>query len=270
MFDPQVHYYKTQLMQRIARAIHDGYYFHTSGTVHFSRIENLVQKFVNRFEIHVSEATRVRRKKEGFANAKLFLFPMADTTDFWFLLLLTEGIQEHRTSEKLLDGRVRGQRITLWRGDYELIQIPNHKGKKSWSWRYTATELDAVQERIRAACRQKHKQRIIQISRSLLSAPGFSVIREQTKNLRQLGYSEYLRAFGDNEKNREDNPFHLKKLHHWVRPSENLKFPLSTLIHRARNGEPSWYPPVLTDAERERELLSERIADRMNRQKRSD
>ncbi len=259
MYDPKILRYKTQLMQRIARAPHDGYFFFITGETHFSKIKNLIQKFVDRFQIHLSETSRVRRKKEGLANAKFFTYPIPESDNFWWLLMITDGDQPNRTSEKWSDCRVRKQRVTLWRADYELIEIPNHKQSSSWSWRYTAAEKEAVAEMIRSACRQKNKQKIIQISRSLLSAPGFSVIRKETKSLRELGYSEYLAAFGNNDKNKIDNPFHLKRLHHWVRPSKNVSFPLSTLIARAERGEPNWFPPT------EDELADQEIANNIDK-----
>lgn len=60
-------------MQRLIDAVGRGYLHHTSGTVPIRKAQRMVEKFAQRYGIHFNTNQRAYAKRQGRANAQLFL-----------------------------------------------------------------------------------------------------------------------------------------------------------------------------------------------------
>jgi len=238
MYDPPIYRFKTQLMQRLARAAHEGYYYYISGKIHFSRVESFVEKMDKRFNISASKSTRYRRKLENIACAKLYLYPIEQTTDCWWCMVLTDGEHPEKGSEKWNDCRQRGERLILWGEDYELIRKSKDQEKSVWTWRIESHHFDFLKSETRNRCRDKNAGLVSQTAYSLLRAPGFSMIRTQVKEILDIGKKEFTQSFGKEK----DNPF-AGKFQKFVRLSADEIVPLSVVLKRFNAGETPFFPP---------------------------
>lgn len=237
MFDPNIQKYKTTTMQRLQDFVRTGYYHHVSGKVSAERAQLLANKFAEQYQVDVSKFVRSRRKAKGWGNAVLILYPIVDSTDFWWWLLVTEGEHSAHQKEQLCDARNKHQRV-CWADEYELVRMTKkEQSKPSWTWRMTAPLETYWEQRIRKAISSYDDSLIKQAIWSLYRTPGFSGIRN---NVGQL--VKHLR--GDWQRIKRGSiplPHIPQKLNYLARlPDET--YPLSTLVQRQKRGAVSWFP----------------------------
>ncbi len=245
MLDPPIYRQKRQLMQRLLRAMNDGYIHWISGRIPFAKADHFVQKMNDKFGLSISQPTRYRHQQRGIANAKIFIHPLPDSGECWWIIVMTDGEHPNRDSEVWSDARHAGGRIILWGDDYEMIRQPSKTQKNdrpSWTWRMTSANFEDLKNRVRAACRQKNDLMISQIIYNLLRAPGFSVIRKQVFEIMHIGQKEFEKSFGKDVKNSFSSRFH-----GWIRFKADSTVPLSVLIYRYTHGITPLIPPPPID-----------------------
>jgi len=237
-YDPPIQRYKTVLMQRIQKSLSSGYYYHFSGRISYRKAESLAAKFAEKYKVHVGQTQRYRNKQSGKASAYLYLFPIPESTDFWWIVMLTEGEHPARTSESLSDARHKRCRIRLWDNSYQAIRRPRDDGKSAWTWEMTKTHYESWKSRLKSAIQNKNTQKISETLNSLGRVPGYAGLRINCKALLKYGYKLYNSAY----RNNGGNPFK-RRLVPWIKGSlPNSVYPLSALIIRKKRGCKRWYP----------------------------
>ncbi|RMG32501.1 MAG: hypothetical protein D6720_13220 [Gammaproteobacteria bacterium] len=198
MYDPPVHLYKTILMQRLIDAVTRGYVHHTSGAVPLARAQRLADKFARRYGVHTNSNQRAYAKRQGRANARLYLlaYDQSDELDWW--LLATPGSGRVHDEERLHLAADRRHRIRI-KDDYELVRAPrrkHHGGRHVWTWRMTRPCYERWRHRLIQACRMPSPRGITESLQSLRRVPGFSGTRQQAIELLRLAHREWRRRHG--------------------------------------------------------------------------
>jgi hypothetical protein len=195
MWNPQILRYKTTVMQRIQLAASHGYDRYVSGECRNQRIIALATKFAQQYGVKTNENQRRWAKKNGRANAFLFLYPKRESTDWLWWLLVSPGSGAVVEHERLKS--VTGQRTRLsWLSEFEVVLHQRSDSKRpSITWRMKRKNYDAWHTRIRSAVRaRKTDLPAKQVLALLYRNPGFAGIRQQVFRLTQLFRKEWIRS----------------------------------------------------------------------------
>ncbi|HEY9758898.1 MAG TPA: hypothetical protein V6C97_27260, partial [Oculatellaceae cyanobacterium] len=195
MHNPEIHRRKTVVMFRIQQVVAWGYRWYTSGTVPASKAQKLAAKFAELYRVDATESQRRYAKKQGKANAFLFLYPRKGTDEFLWWLLATDGEGEVHQRERLRLATEAGSRLR-WNDDYELIVMTREgQPKASVTWRMTRENYHSWHARIRQAVRTRRTNQLVrQAIWSLYRAPGFGQVRLQVKALSFMLQKEWKRT----------------------------------------------------------------------------
>ena len=192
---------KTAYMQRIADVVRTGHHWHVSGVVPMGKVGSLYDKFSRLYNVDISKLEASRKRKVGYASARLFLLHQEDAQDLRWILLKTDGRAVVDGTEKLehwqyaLDA---DQRVTVT--GYELVRITKaHAQRPVWTWRYTKEREAALRNGLVLIIRQKSDQGLRELIHTLWRSPGFAGIRMQVKKLGDLIRSEWKRSRGKGE-----------------------------------------------------------------------
>jgi hypothetical protein len=197
-YELNVHIHKTVLMQRLLDATLRGYHWHISGTIPIAKAERLAAKFAERYQVHYNANQRAYAKLRDRANARLFVLYQDGDTDLHWWLLATEGEGRVHAEERLLDARLRRERLRLG-DDYELLPLTKPRaqgGGTTWTWRMTRACYGRWVERVRQAGRYPSPREAQRVVQSLHRTPGFSGIRRQVGHLTALLRREWRRRHG--------------------------------------------------------------------------
>ena len=231
MADIAIYRYKTACMQRIQKLVVKGYIRYTSGVVTHIKALKLVAKFEENYATHLNENQRLYRKKKGLANTKLIMYPKPNSQAFLWWLLVTDGKGKVETSEQLKGVTESSTRLE-WFDDYEMVMLLREgREKPIITWRMTKQCFSAWNTRIRHAVRSKSDENIKQTTWSLHRVPGFSELRIQVKQLRQLIFSEWKRT----RPNTEELPIMPKSVT-YVTNADTSSVPLSQIVRRMQMG----------------------------------
>jgi hypothetical protein len=192
--------YKTDAMRELLKLVSRGYFRWTSGVVESKKAEALTLKFIDRYEIDKSHQQRWRHKARGLANAHLIMLADAasDQVRWWLVVTAGEGLVE--MMETLKDANGKHERLTLWDDDYELVRLQRKDGQTQWTWRMTAGNVEAWEERIKNAVANRHSQKLIeQAFWSLKRIPGFHGTRRQAFELARFAEARWKRVRGKSE-----------------------------------------------------------------------
>ena len=195
----EVHVKKSILMQRLMDAVIRGYVYHTTGTVQFEKAEKLCQKFDQKYQIFANNNQRHYAKKQGRANARLYLYYKSDSNQLCWWLLATKGKNEVHNQEKLLVAFERNGRIRV-PGDYEFLPLTKQKssgGGSSWTWRMTKETYSTWRERMTYCGRNQSSLSARQALGSLQKTPGFRGIRFQVGKLSSVLRKAWVRHHGN-------------------------------------------------------------------------
>jgi hypothetical protein len=157
-------------------------------------------KMTQRYDCDLTPAQASRKRKAGYATAKLyFWYPQKGSLDLHWILFITEGELKDGvgSDEKWRDPSNNKERVTIT--NYVLVNIPTTFGLPRWSWRYTRASFDGLCYDIVNTIRNKHDERLKQLIYSLYRSPSFSGIREQVKKAVTLIEAEWRRTRGSKE-----------------------------------------------------------------------
>lgn len=186
-----VYVHKTDAMRRLVYLVSHGYARYTSGTVSAAKAEGLTLKFSDRYGIERTSQQRFRAKAKGQANAFLVLWAESKEVVYWWLLA-TPGDGLITQLEELKDVTDKRSRITLT--GYELVQMPRKGRLADWTWRMTADNREAWQERLKTAVRNGNDELIRQALHSLRRVPAFAESRREAFSLLRLAEVEWQRV----------------------------------------------------------------------------
>jgi len=187
---------RLSFMQQIQKAATSGYVHYTTGTCLAIKLSGLVKKFQKSYEINQSRQQVYRKKLQGEASAKFFIYAHpTDKKAFFWVLMVTQGQHLAHALEDLQDLRERKTRLTY--GDYQLIQKPSLKGKPSFTWSLTTAAYHYYASLIRTTLRSRHSGASQDLLKHLSVMPGFSGIRQQRKDLQKIWQGEAKRHFKD-------------------------------------------------------------------------
>ena len=212
-----------------------GYDWYTSGIVKAQKALQLVEKFEQLYFIHLNSNQRYYRKMQGKANAKLFLYPIKESQNFLWWLLVTDGQGDAHELEQLY--KVYDQKKRLkWDDDYELVRISKEKkSEEVITWRMTKKCRDAWYKRIQSSIRSRSDEEMKQTLWSLHRAPGFSEVRETVKKIKQYAQKEWQRS------RKEKTPcVHMTNFIPYVRNPDDRDYLLSLLVKRMSMGLPAF------------------------------
>ena len=137
--NPFVFTKKTVFMQRISDAVVNGAARYIQGTIPVSKAGFFASKMKERYEYDLSYKEASRKRKLGYATAKLlFWHPEKGCETLNWILLVTNGKFKDGVGldEDWLDPKYKGGRISVT--NYRLTRIPStFDTKPRWSWRYT-------------------------------------------------------------------------------------------------------------------------------------
>ncbi len=199
--NPFVFTKKTVFMQRISDAVSKGSVRYIQGTVPVSKAGVFASKMTQRYDCDLTMMQAVRRRKAGYATAKLyFWYPTKGHLDLHWILFLTEGKLKEGVGadEKWRDPTNDKERVTIT--NYMLLRIPSTFDiKPRWSWRYTRASFDGLCHDIVNTIRNKNDERLRQLIYNLYRSPSFSGVREQVKSAVDLMNEEWKRCRGAKE-----------------------------------------------------------------------
>ena len=199
--NPFVFTKKTVFMQRISDAVVNGAVRYIQGTIPVSKAGFFASKMKERYEYDLSYKEASRKRKLGYATAKLlFWHPEKGCETLNWILLVTNGKFKDGVGldEDWLDPKYKGGRISVT--NYRLTRIPStFDTKPRWSWRYTRASYDGLRNDIVNAIRTKNDERLRQLIYSIYKSPSFGGVREQVKSLVSLIKEEWKRTRGSKE-----------------------------------------------------------------------
>lgn len=240
-------------MQRMSNVVVQGNYHWIGGSVRADKALAMASKFDQKWGLSQSKDQRYRRRKNGEATFRFFLYPQFEGGFLDWFLLRTDGTHPSMDSEqwrRVDDARSR----IIWRG-YELIQLPYTKaqrdafkasgrqvGTKSWTWQMSAEYETYLRKRIRSAVGQekasngRNLQLFSQVLHALNRAPCHRGVRSQIYDLRK--YVNQCRRRAGLASYDFGIPIP------WMGGRKCREYPLSVLVFRVLNGEETWFPPA--------------------------
>ena len=199
--NPFVFTKKTVFMQRISDAVSKGSIRYIQGTIPVAKAGFFASKMRQRYECDLNALQGIRKRKDGFATAKLYFWhPNKGSLDLHWILLLTNGKLKEGVGldEKWRDPKNEKERIKIT--NYVLLRIPStFDTKPRWSWRYTRVSYDALRHNIVNAIRTKNDEQLRQVIYNLYRSPSFGGVREQVKSAASLIKEEWKRTRGTKE-----------------------------------------------------------------------
>ena len=130
LFDSQF-----RLQQYMLRIIPKGNHHWTGGTVAAHKLDDLAEKFSERYDTDIKDAKRYQLRKKKVASSRFLVSQLPDGRYLWFLVA-TDGTGRIHEEETLRDARVTSERV-IWNGEYILLKTNRpyfHGGGKHWSW----------------------------------------------------------------------------------------------------------------------------------------
>ncbi len=189
---------KTAYMQRIADLVRYGHIRYVSGVVPVEKAEPLQSKFERFYDVHLDRFQAARKRKEGYATARLLMLYTEGYDTLQWILLQTAGqplIEGYADLEAWRDPRERTQRITLT--GYELVRIvKNTSTGPVWTWRYTREREADLRDDLIQTIRRKADRELAQKIETVWRSPGFAGVRVQVKKMGELIRSEWKRSRG--------------------------------------------------------------------------
>lgn len=199
--NPFVFTKKTIFMQRISDAVASGSTRYIQGVIPVEKAGFFAAKIYSRYECSVYGVQALRKRRAGFATAKLYFWhPKREEPNLHWILLVSDGKFKDGVGddEKWRDPKADKQRIQV--SNYQLVRIITEFDKKPrWSWRYTRASYDGFKLNIVSAIRAKNDEHLRQIIHSLWRSAGFGGVREQVKKLGVLIREEWKRTRGSKE-----------------------------------------------------------------------
>lgn len=185
---------RLSFLQQIQKAATHGYVLYQLGKVVAEKLPGLVKKFEKYYEINQTRQQCYRKKLQGKASAKLYIYAHPDDKQsFFWVLMLTDGAHLAKELEKLKDLRIKSTRLQY--GDYQLIQKPSQIGKPSFTWSLTSDAMHFYTSEIRRLIRSRNLGEIRIFQKHLAVMAGFSGVRSQKKVLQKIFTTEAKRHF---------------------------------------------------------------------------
>lgn len=200
--NPFVFTKKAVFMQRISDAVVNGAVGYIQGTISVAKAGFFAAKMQDRYECHLGYQEASRKRKLGYATAKMYFWhPKTGDLNLHWILLITKGRLKNGvgSDENWQDPINKTQRIRI--ENYCLVRLPStFDTKPRWSWKYTRASYDAIRNDIVNAIRSKNNERLKVIVYNLCRSPSFGGVREQVKSLVELIKEEWRRIRGITEK----------------------------------------------------------------------
>ncbi|HQV21882.1 MAG TPA: hypothetical protein PLJ88_02185 [Agitococcus sp.] len=212
--NPFVFTKKTIFMQRISDAVASGSTRYIQGVIPVEKAGFFASKIYSRYDCQTSGVQALRKRKAGFATAKLYFWhPKRGDLNLHWILLVSDGkfAEGVGGDEKWRDPKVDKQRIAVT--NYQLVRVvTEYDTKPRWTWRYTRASYDGFRLAIVNSIRVKNDEQLRQLIHSLWRSAGFAGVREQVKKIGELIREEWKRSRGSKEGMPE-----LPKAHGYVR-----------------------------------------------------
>lgn len=184
--------HKTDAMRKLQNLVSRGHARWTGGQIEPRKLPALCLKFADRYGVERTAQQRWRAKAQGEASAHLVLWPgepyQSQRRVHWWLVVSPGGGLVVELEQLQDAGR---QRIELT--GYELVQMPRQGRPAAWTWRMTAANYAAWQERLRTVIRHHDEPGIRQSLHSLRRTPPFAESRRQAFELGRLAQAEWQR-----------------------------------------------------------------------------
>lgn len=194
--NPFVFTYKTPFMQRIADMVRSGHTQFTMGTIPLNKAGFLAFKFEQMFHTGRSKLEACRARKNGESSARVLFLHHAEDEHLSWILLYQPGTVPDQSGQKWLDAITDKIVIT----NYQLVRHTRIGSKKpAWSWRYSPKQYGLLHNSIVQAIRAKRDTELVQLIGSISRSPGFALVREQVKKLKELVQSEWKRRRAKSE-----------------------------------------------------------------------
>lgn len=212
--NPFVFTKKTIFMQRISDAVTSGSTRYIQGIIPVDKAGFFASKVYSRYDCQSAGYQVARKRKAGFATAKLYFWhPQKEDLNLHWILLASDGQFKEGVGddEKWRDPKIDKQRVGVT--NYQLVRmITEFDTKPRWSWRYTRASYDGFRLNIVNAIRTKNDEQLRQLIHSLWRSAGFGGVREQVKKLGGLIRDEWKRTRGS-----KDGMPEIPKAHGYVR-----------------------------------------------------
>lgn len=182
MTHPSLYLHKTDALRKLQNLVARGHARWTAGQIEPRKLPALCLKFADRYGIERSAQQRWRAKAQGEASAHLVLWPgepySSQKRVHWWLVVSPGGGLVVELEQLQDAGR---QRIEVT--GYELVRMPRQGRPAAWTWRMTAENYAAWQERLRTVIRHHDEPGIQQSLHSLRRTPPFAESRRQAFEL---------------------------------------------------------------------------------------
>lgn len=193
---------KTVYMQRISDAASRGSTKYISGTIPVEKAGFFAAKMNDRYELKLAAFEALRKRKLGYATAKLiFWHPEKGSKSLNWILLITNGKFKDDIAEKenWIDLTTKSGRIKVT--NYVLFRNPStNDSKPRWTWKYSRYSYDGIRNNIVCSIRDKNDKMLREIIYNLFRSPSFAGVREQVKEIVNLIKDEWKRTRGSDEK----------------------------------------------------------------------
>lgn len=183
---------KKALLQNIERNIESGYTRYIQGEIPTSKLQSLINKFADKFNIHFNQIQRNANKRKGIANCRLYCYPKegnyADNPAvFEWLVIATDGtLPDEHQFKNLHDKKhkLKFQNLNWW------WHYHTEKKKNVWTWFYTKQKYQLMRDYLEDCCKNQHTPKTITEINYFLSnlqiEAGFSGMNDQQFHLQMI------------------------------------------------------------------------------------
>jgi len=171
------------MQQHIVKMADAGYTFWTSGYCRPHKLQDLVEKFSEKYGIHLTRSQRTYRKKKGLANAHMMAVYESSANCFW-ILLVTPGIGIVHNEEKLRDSKKAGEHIVVNDVHLQRLTRPRmHGGGEHWTWLLLESKFNELQNQATKDARHAQPETIRLFWKQQFGRTMHSGVRTQLKQI---------------------------------------------------------------------------------------
>lgn len=137
---------KKAVLQNIQRNITAGYVRYIKGEISIDKLLGFIDKFADKFGIHLNQIQRNANKRKGIANTRLFIYPKEGNYSinpmvFEWVLLATPG--QIKDEKQFKDLNNKKTKLTFLNLDW-WYHYHGKKQKQVWTWFYTKSKFQSM------------------------------------------------------------------------------------------------------------------------------
>ena len=181
-------YDTARAMRQIMAYVSRGYTRWAGGTVSFSRVIRMLDKFHHLYGVLASNSDNRRRRRKGLARCRVVMGIKGHTESsvlWWILLVSQDGDGPVTTLERLADVADKRRRLRIGPDElpYELVHYPRRGAGPTWTWRMPGPQWRGRCKSALALARHRDPTQTQALINMDLHRPGFRGLCAQRREL---------------------------------------------------------------------------------------